>query len=182
MQEVELTNHANSLLDHYKSCYRRRYGSDPFIANIGIAMTAIKDLIRGSDHKRARDILTTYIKMNGDQDWYKRQGHTLDCLVKNVAAVSAATPSIKEERSSETRMVWWTWCATPTCKAEQWQITGTLEELDYQHGRLLCAKCQVDVRSKQVLEDSDLQEGLRRDKKDSAQAYQEGTQRHTDLF
>lgn len=89
MYEVELTKETNALLDHYKAEYQKRYKRQPIVPSLSIAMADIRAVLSMlTSYAEAEAVITHYLKTDGVNDWFKRQGHSTECLKKNVIPLS----------------------------------------------------------------------------------------------
>lgn len=93
MREVEISREVNEAMDLYHDLYKRKYGVAPVIPNVGETNTIVRDLIRNVGLARTRQLIEQYLKMDGDNGWFSRHGHSLSVMKKNIEAVNAATGS-----------------------------------------------------------------------------------------
>jgi hypothetical protein len=140
MQEVQLTHQANTAMDVYRELYLARYKTKPIIqsSQFAAAITIFKDLIRDVGLPRTLDLIRQYLRMNGDQDWYKRQGHNISTFSKNLDAINAATPVRATASEKKFYIAIETQC--PTCK-KYFLLKTTVDDAAKAVYMTACEKC-----------------------------------------
>lgn len=140
MQEVQLTHEANTAMDVYRELYLARYKTKPIIqsAQFAFAMTTFKDLIRDVGLERTLALIRQYLRMNGDQDWYKRQGHNIQTFAKNLDAINAATPNSHTGQQKEFLIEIETRC--PVCQ-KFFQLTTSIDKVSDVAYMTNCREC-----------------------------------------
>lgn len=144
MYEVEATKEANDLLDHYRSEYEKHHRSKPFIQVIAAAVTFMKDMLRQQDFDRCQRVITAFLKTNGDNDWYKRQGWSLECLKRNIEAVSASIPD-KPKFQGPIAVEFYSQC--PLCTESFTICCSSIKEMEARACMQACPKCGGHVLS-----------------------------------
>jgi hypothetical protein len=142
INEVQLARQTNELFDTYRMLYKTRYESDPVIFNAGVAGTILKDIIRLVGYDRASKLVIAYFKSN--DDWYRKQGHSLECLKKNLAQLSSQIPDDKVvalRQPKNLRIMFWTVC--PKCQAD-FEVTCWASEAEKVAHTKLCSKCLTE--------------------------------------
>lgn len=137
MQEVELVEIGNEAIDHYEKLYKKKYLILPMYPNDG-GRIALRQLVRNHGLLTVRQLLEQFFEM--DDPYFVRKGHSLDTFRSELSAIQAQRGSKLRSAPAQStggglRMKWWTWCAEPKCNGPQFEITGTLEELERRHGR-----------------------------------------------
>lgn len=144
LPEVELIQEGNRILDRYRELYKERYGVDAVLANIGVANTITKDLIRKVGMQRAQALMEHYMKLNGDNDWYVRNGHSLRTFQSKIEEVNASLGLHKKMQAPTVSgynpmVVFNTQCTN--CKS--WHdITCRANELEKHGCATECANCR----------------------------------------
>jgi hypothetical protein len=143
MYEVQSQQRANELLDYYQLLYRNRYGIDPVIQSLAVAYTTLKDLERKVGTAMVRAMLATYLESNGDNDWYKRNGHSLAVFQKNIEVI-ASQVGLRTKRASAgktLRINLATMCANPRC-GNRVYIECNSDEVDRMVYSESCPQCE----------------------------------------
>lgn len=137
MYEVELSRQSSALIDLFKNEYQSRYGTAPIIPIFGNNQEALKNLIQSVGFERAKIMITQFLKTDGHGDWYVKQGHSLDCFLKNTNAISAGLQTNERPQQNmgqALRLQIIRNCDIPTCDT-RFTWFGTPDEIQ---ARCLC--------------------------------------------
>ena len=140
LEEVNLHRQAGLLIDHYRRIYEETHsGRKPFVINISQISDALRVLIEQSSFERMQQIISFYLKSN--DEWFVKQGHSLECLLKNMPALQANAPGAP--RPTQTIVIrFWSMC--PVCKKNIEHDAKSFEEMEDKAYIQACDECGAE--------------------------------------
>lgn len=144
LYEIELERHCQEVMDAYSASYEKVYHVKPVIRKNGTDRTIVRDIIRDLGYPLAKDLATFFPGI--DDDWFRKKGHSLQCLKDNVAVVNAQMGSRRGRTGSNqdirilTRM-YCNECHQPVNNVECWALQVVNAMNDF-----VCDPCKVQKR------------------------------------
>lgn len=129
----------SSLLDYYVSLYKKKYKSEPIFPVTSVTQNQIKELHRVMKDK-ARDTVTAYFSMR--DDWFDKQHHSLECLLKNLSKVNVQVSRQVQNRDLKNKLTLQFYC--DSCQREftlLWPMDST-----YCDKLVRCVECTASNR------------------------------------
>lgn len=136
--EAELSFQSNAVMTAYREAYFTRYRTQPIAQSISLEITIIKDITRAVGHERAKSIMRHYLKMNGNEEWFTKRGHTLDVLKQNLNLVNASLGASSTVGGYNPKVVVNMRC--PRCNTF-FDLTGPINEVAADAYLRPCAPC-----------------------------------------
>ncbi len=87
MQESDLEQGVMFAVDTYKELFVNRYQRQPLSQQIGHAV--LRGLVRQHGLRPILDLLRTFFATPGDNEWYQKNGHSMEVFAKNIGALNA---------------------------------------------------------------------------------------------
>lgn len=87
VQEFE---QANELIGVYKTEYVKRYKVEPVFSMNRSDHQTLSEILKSLGYERSVMAIKQYLKMNGENDWFTKRGHSIDVLKKDLNIVNAA--------------------------------------------------------------------------------------------
>lgn len=86
--EVELLRKGNDLKDRYEEEYKEKYGTRPYLSDKDQA--DIRFLIKTFGFEKSKGLISTYMRLPGENDWYLRRAHPISVLIENIHFINAS--------------------------------------------------------------------------------------------
>jgi len=153
IKEVEQTRQKADIVEHYRCCFKFKYGDWPLSVS-GPDRGALESLVvRIKNFKTLMDVMEYYFEIKGDKEWYERQGHDIPTFVKNLKQIHAEFLRNKPTLGNAHWVEMSFKCtATNCCASAQKQKEGFLKvvkadsiEITDEQATIYCPDCHAAV-------------------------------------
>lgn len=140
IQAAEELIESNSLLNHYITCYKKKYRTDPVFSLDNAHLTTIKDIQKMGKNK-AFQLVEHFFQIDPD-GWFSRNGHSLKCLKGSLHQVNSSLGKKMPAPDSNDLAIQLHYACTKCGVRQLMEVNSS--QLD--QPEILCANCKIGTQ------------------------------------